>query len=95
MHQSGLAKIETAKQNGSWNSLDDVEDLIVPDDLQLAFENNTIAFENYINFSKTYKKSYLYWLNQAKRIETRNNRIAEIIALCAKIKKQEINYSIY
>lgn len=87
MHESGLAKIETAKQNGSWNSLDDVEDLIVPDDLQLAFENNTIAFENYINFSKTYKKSYLYWLNQAKRIETRNNRIAEIIALCAQNKK--------
>ncbi|MDX6184007.1 YdeI/OmpD-associated family protein [Flavobacterium sp. Fl-77] len=87
MHQSGLAKIAVAKQNGSWNSLDAVEELLLPEDLQLAFEANKIAFDNYLNFSKTYRKSYLYWLNQAKRMDTRNNRIAEIIALCAQNKK--------
>lgn len=84
MHESGLKKIEIAKQNGSWESLDAVENLEIPADLQKAFDGNTIAFENYNNFSKTYKKSYLYWLNQAKREETRQNRIAEIVDLCAK-----------
>ena len=42
------------------------------------------AFENYQNFSYTYRKSYLYWLNQAKREETRQKRINEIIDLCSK-----------
>lgn len=87
MHESGLAKIETAKKNGSWTSLDAVEDLIMPTDLEIAFDQNSIAFENYKNFSPSYRKSYLYWLNQAKREETRNNRITEIINLCSQNKK--------
>lgn len=87
MHESGLAKIETAKQNGSWNSLDDVEDLIIPEDLTQAFEQNQTAFKNYKNFSRSYRKSYLYWLNQAKKAETRNSRIASIIDLCQQNKK--------
>jgi len=87
VHESGLAKIETAKQNGSWNSLDAVEDLIIPDDLKSAFEQNEIAFENYKSFSRSYKKGYLYWLNQAKRQETRHNRIIEIIKRCSENKK--------
>jgi uncharacterized protein YdeI (YjbR/CyaY-like superfamily) len=82
IHESGLKKIETAKQNGSWESLDDVENLIIINDLELAFGQNNIALENYNNFSPSYRKSYLYWLNQAKRPETRNFRITEIIRLC-------------
>ncbi len=87
IHTSGLAKIEIAKQNGSWISLDAVEDLIIPEDLKLAFEQNEIAFENYKNFSPSYRKSYLYWLNQAKREETRNSRINQIIIFCSQNKK--------
>jgi len=87
IHESGLAKIETAKQNGSWNSLDDVEDLKLPADLEMAFKKNDLALTNYQNFSPSYRKSYLYWLNQAKREETRNNRISEIVNLCAENKK--------
>ena len=82
MHESGLKKIEIAKQNGSWTSLDAVENHEIPEDLQNAFNRNKIAFENYRKFSTSYRKSYLYWLNQAKREETRNNRIIEIIRLC-------------
>ena len=87
IHESGLSKIEIAKKNGSWNSLDAVEDLIIPEDLQLAFEQNEIAFGNYKKFSPSYRKSYLYWLNQAKRAETRNSRIAQIIHFCSQNKK--------
>ena len=87
IHESGLKKIEIAKQNGSWISLDEVEDLIIPPDLAIAFKKNNLAFTNYKNFSPSYRKSYLYWLNQAKREETRNNRILEIITLCEQNKK--------
>lgn len=87
MHKSGLDKIEIAKSNGSWESLDAVENHEIPDDLQKAFDQNKIAYENYTNFSPSYRKSYLYWLNQAKRKETRNVRIQEIVSLCAQNKK--------
>lgn len=92
MHESGLKKIEIAKKNGSWSSLDDVENLVIPQDLKLAFENNYLAWNNYQSFSPSYRKSYLYWLNQAKKTETRHNRIAEIILLCAQNCKSRDTY---
>jgi len=89
MHQSGLQKIEVAKQNGSWTAIDNVEKGIIPEDLQIAFNKNKLAFTNYSNFAPSYRKSYLYWLNQAKREATREKRILEIIKLCeANIKSK-------
>ena len=87
MHQSGLDTINGAKQNGSWTALDDVENLIIPADLQSGFNNNPIAYENYKSFAPGYRKSYLGWLNQAKREETRLKRIQQIIELCKNNKK--------
>ena len=82
MHESGISKIEEAKKDGSWSALDDVENLVVPQDLQTAFNLHKTAFTNYQNFSPSYRKGYLYWLHQAKRQETRDKRISEIIRLC-------------
>ena len=82
MHESGLKKVETAKQNGSWETLDAVENLEMPKDLALAFDKNKKALDNYNSFSPSYRKSYLYWLNQAKREETRIARVTEIVKLC-------------
>lgn len=84
MHAAGLAKIKQAKKDGSWKLLDDVENLVVPTDLQTAFDAHPIAFKNYAAFSKTYRKNYLYWLNQAKREATREKRIKEIVERCGK-----------
>lgn len=83
IHQSGLEVIKTAKKNGSWSALDAVEKGIIPDDLKKAFDTNKAALINYKGFTRGQRKSYLYWLNQAKREETRQKRIAEIIRLCA------------
>lgn len=83
MHESGTQKMIDAIKDGSWTALDDVENLVIPKELQTAFDKHPKAFENYQNFSPSYRKSYLYWLNQAKREATREKRIAEIIRLCA------------
>ncbi len=89
MQNSGYRSIEIAKENGSWIALDDVENGIIPKDLQKAFNTNKKAFENYKSFTFSNRKSYLYWLNQAKRTETRERRIKEIIKLCrANIKSR-------
>jgi uncharacterized protein YdeI (YjbR/CyaY-like superfamily) len=87
IHESGYDKINIAKQNGMWTFLDDVENLIIPNDLLKAFNGNKEAFTNYQNFASSYKKSYLYWLKQAKREVTRQNRIEKIIELCEQNKK--------
>ncbi|MDG5492173.1 YdeI family protein [Psychroserpens sp. SPM9] len=89
MHESGLKSIQIAKQNGSWTALDAVEKGIIPEALQIAFDQHPEAFENFNNFAPSYRKSYLYWLNQAKRETTREKRISEIIKLCnANIKSR-------
>ncbi len=82
MQKPGLAIIELGKQNGSWTALDDVENLIIPKDLKNEFDKHKDAYENYEKFSPSYRKSYLYWLNQAKRPATRQTRITEIVRLC-------------
>ncbi|WP_299443086.1 YdeI/OmpD-associated family protein [uncultured Aquimarina sp.] len=90
MHQNGLKSIDIAKENGSWTALDNVENGVIPEDLQKAFDTNKEAFTNYQGFSPSYRKNYLYWLNQAKRQETRDKRIIEIIRLCkANIKTRD------
>ncbi len=91
MHRSGLETIKIAKENGSWTSLDNVENGVIPKDLQKAFNKNAEAFTNYQNFAPGYRKSYLYWLHQAKKQETRDKRILEIISLCETNQKSRGN----
>lgn len=82
MHESGMKAIATAKENGSWTGLDAVENGVIPEDLQTAFDAHPQAYNNFVGFARTYQKSYLYWLNQAKMEATRRKRIGEIIDLC-------------
>lgn len=89
IQESGWKMINLAKETGTWTAMDDVENGIIPNNLQKAFDDNPLAYENYQNFSKGYRKSYLSWLNSAKREETQQKRIAEIIRLCeANIKSR-------
>lgn len=82
IHDSGRHLIKQAKKDGSWTLLDNVEKGIIPEDLQKAFDENPLAYTNYQNFTPSYRKNYLYWINQAKRDETKQKRIQEIILLC-------------
>jgi uncharacterized protein YdeI (YjbR/CyaY-like superfamily) len=79
MTNAGLVCIETAKQNGSWTILDEVEELIIPADLETEFRKKPVAKEFFSKASKSVKKIILYWLLSAKTIETRQKRIREII----------------
>jgi len=89
IQEAGYKMIDLAKQTGTWTATDDVENGVIPNDLQKAFDKNLRAFENYQNFSRGYRKGYLAWLHSAKREETRQKRISEIIRLCnANIKSR-------
>lgn len=82
IHENGWRMIEIAKKTGTWNAMDEVENLIIPMDLRKAFKNHSQAYTNFKSFAPGYQKGYLSWLFQAKREETRIKRIHEIINLC-------------
>jgi uncharacterized protein YdeI (YjbR/CyaY-like superfamily) len=79
MSKAGLESIEIAKQNGSWTILDQVEELYIPEDLELAFEVNPGSKDYFLSLSKSVKKIILHWITAAKRPETRKNRINETV----------------
>jgi uncharacterized protein YdeI (YjbR/CyaY-like superfamily) len=81
MTEAGYTCIENAKKNGSWTILDEVEELLLPLDLDTAFANNRVAKDYYLNLSKSTRKGILQWVVLAKRSETRLRRITEIVAL--------------
>jgi uncharacterized protein YdeI (YjbR/CyaY-like superfamily) len=77
MAPAGLAVIEAAKADGSWTLLDDVENLVVPDDLAAAFAAHPPAREHWDAFPRSARRAILEWIVQAKRAETRAKRVAE------------------
>ena len=81
MTEHGLKCINIAKENGSWTILDTAEALIVPEDLQIALTDNPNAESYFLNLSRSDKRNILQWLVMAKRAETRQNRITEIVEL--------------
>jgi len=79
MEEEGYKSIEIAKENGSWTILNGVEALIIPEDLKEEFENYKDSIEYFNSLSKSVKKVLLYWVVSAKRKETRQKRILEIV----------------
>ena len=83
MHAAGLAKIEEAKQDGSWNKLDSVEALEIPPDLRQAFKAYPLAHDYFEAFPRSSKRAILEWIGNAKTQVTRARRIAETATLAA------------
>lgn len=79
MMPSGLKMVELAKKTGTWDALNDVENLILPKDLKIEFEKNLTALQNWEKFSRSYKRGILEWLFNAKTTPTRQARIEKII----------------
>lgn len=79
MTEEGYKSIEIAKENGSWTLLDEVEALVIPEDLKKELAANKEAMKFYDSLSNSVKKGLLYWVISAKRKETRQKRIFEIV----------------
>lgn len=87
MTKAGFEIIEKAKQNGSWTILDEAEALIIPQDLEDNFKMNQDAKKYFVRLSRSDKRNILQWLVLAKRPETRQKRITEIIR-CADLNQK-------
>ncbi len=84
MMPPGVAAVKLARRNGSWNALDGVEALVIPEDLAAAFARHPAARSHWDAFSPSSRKGILQWIASARRAETRNCRVAQTAALAAR-----------
>jgi uncharacterized protein YdeI (YjbR/CyaY-like superfamily) len=84
MAPPGLAAIERAKANGSWELLDSVERLEVPPDLEAALKALPYAATNFAAFPPSTRKQALMSLVLARRPETRAERVRRIAEAAAR-----------
>ena len=83
MEPAGAAAVAAAQASGMWTLMDDVEDLVVPDDLAGAMDALPGAREQWDRFSPSSRKQALAWIVLAKRAETRAARVATTAARAA------------
>lgn len=80
MTEAGRRAVEVAQANGWWTIYDPVEDLIEPDDLAAALDGVPEARAWWDAFPPSARKAMLWWVISAARPDTRERRIATIVA---------------
>lgn len=83
MTPAGLAKVEQAKQDGSWSRFDGVAQT-VPPDLKRALAASAEARLYFAAFPPSSKRIILEWIASARTAATREKRIAETVSMAAK-----------
>ena len=87
MRPAGLEKVEAAKRDGTWTALDGVEALEIPEDLGRALDALPNARAFFEAFPRSVKRGILEWILNAKKPETRANRIEETATLANENKR--------
>jgi uncharacterized protein YdeI (YjbR/CyaY-like superfamily) len=87
MTATGLEKIEAAKKDGSWNKLDAIEEFKLPEDFRKALVADKNAQKNFEAFNNSLKKQTLWWIENAKKPETRLRRIKQTVTMAAQNRK--------
>lgn len=85
MQPAGLAAVERAKADGSWEAAYPGQKTIeVPDDLARALAAEPRARANFELLSSQNRYAVLYRIHSAKRSDTRTRRIGEFVAMLAR-----------
>lgn len=87
MTEHGLATVAVAKSNGRWAEAYSMrKPLRLPPDLRAALQKNKRAWRNFDVLSKSNKYTYIFWVQSAKKEETRKKRIREVVLKTSKGK---------
>lgn len=81
---AGHAAAEAARSDGSWDRLADVDGLIEPADLSAALDANRQARECWDAFPPSARRGILEWILNAKRPQTRAQRIEATVSKAAR-----------
>jgi len=88
MTPAGMRAIEEAKRNGRWDSAyTSREKPVMSEDLKSALRKNKAAWENFNKIANSQQLIAIYWVNLAKRQETKDKRIRQIVQRAARNKK--------
>jgi uncharacterized protein YdeI (YjbR/CyaY-like superfamily) len=87
MQEAGYRSIELSKQNGLWDFMDDVDNLVVPVDLEETLKKYKGATEFFYAINDSSKRFVLRYIKLAKTEKTRVSRIEQIVALASKGEK--------
>ena len=87
MEPAGIAAVDAARANGSWEALDHAQRGVEPDDLRAALDADAAARRNWDGFAPSFHKATLEWIGMAKRPETRARRIATTVEHAAAGKR--------
>ena len=79
MTKQGYESVEIAKQNGYWTILDEIEEVIIPEDLEIAFKKYNGSKDYFLSLSKSTRKVILSWIILVGKQETRQKRIEEVV----------------
>jgi len=82
-----IEMIKIAKESGTWDALTDVDNLVIPEDMQIQFDKNPLALTNWSAFPDSTKRGILEWIFNAKRTETRKKRIDQTVTMAAENKR--------
>ena len=83
MQPRGLEVVANARKNGSWDSLNDVDAMVEPQDLRDALDSVPEARRHWEAYPASYRRRILYWLQSAKRPETRRTRLGRAVSAAA------------
>jgi uncharacterized protein YdeI (YjbR/CyaY-like superfamily) len=85
MKAPGLAAIERARKNGSWDAAyDSPRSASIPEDLAQALAGSARAAKFFATLSSADRYAILWRLQTAKKVETRARRIEQFIAMLAR-----------
>ena len=80
MTQAGFETMDEAKRNGKWDTAYSSRmALPIPKDLAKALKKNKLAWKNFRKLSNSTKFQYIYWVKNAKKDETRQKRIINVV----------------
>ena len=84
VENAGIESVLKAKQNGTWDFMDDVDALLKPIDFKNELEVYPSAMANFNKFGASSQRFILRWIKLAKTKETRAKRIEQAAALAEK-----------
>jgi len=83
MTEAGMELVRAAKESGAWQRAGK-RTATPPPDLAAALARNRRAQRNFDGFARSYRESYVAWVIDAKREETRRKRVREVVRRSAR-----------
>ncbi len=85
MHRAGLAAVDQAKADGTWDAAyAGAANMEVPDDLSAALDKTPRARKAFENLDGSNRYAVLYRITTARRPETRAQQVEKLVAMLAR-----------